>query len=173
MIDVIFLVLTVALVIVATLAALATTSASPTVRVTANKVVNGSAAAFVTAIDQAGIVSLHAYRRYIQVLKPVRVAKGDSYGELRPHARGLRIEAEIEFDHPLIGRQSCAVDVDPDVLYVDNGQILTSVWGPAHKDDTQYLRVFIGQLRAKIESDPAAPTIIRTEAGIGYRFSEG
>lgn len=53
-----------------------------------------------------------------------------------------------------------------------HGQILTSVWGPAHKDDTQYLRVFIGQLRAKIEDDPAAPTIIRTEAGIGYRFSE-
>jgi two-component system KDP operon response regulator KdpE len=56
---------------------------------------------------------------------------------------------------------------------VTHGQILTSVWGPAHKDDTQYLRVFIGQLRAKIESDPTAPTIIRTEAGIGYRFSEG
>jgi two-component system KDP operon response regulator KdpE len=53
-----------------------------------------------------------------------------------------------------------------------HGQILASVWGPAHKDDTQYLRVFIGQLRAKIEDDPAAPTIIRTEAGIGYRFSE-
>lgn len=51
-------------------------------------------------------------------------------------------------------------------------QILGSVWGPAHKDDTQYLRVFIGQLRAKIEEDPAAPSIIRTEAGIGYRFSE-
>ena len=56
---------------------------------------------------------------------------------------------------------------------VTHGQILTTVWGPAHKDDTQYLRVFIGQLRAKIESDPAAPTIIRTEAGIGYRFKEG
>jgi two-component system KDP operon response regulator KdpE len=56
---------------------------------------------------------------------------------------------------------------------VTHGQILTSVWGPAHKDDTQHLRVFIGQLRAKIESDPATPTIIRTEVGIGYRFSEG
>jgi two-component system KDP operon response regulator KdpE len=56
---------------------------------------------------------------------------------------------------------------------VTHGQILTSVWGPAHKDDTQYLRVLIGQLRAKIESDPATPTIIRTETGIGYRFSEG
>ena len=52
-------------------------------------------------------------------------------------------------------------------------QILTAVWGPAHKDDTQYLRVFVGQLRGKIERDPSAPTIIRTESGIGYRFSEG
>jgi two-component system KDP operon response regulator KdpE len=52
-------------------------------------------------------------------------------------------------------------------------QILTAVWGPAHKDDTQYLRVFVGQLRGKIEKDASAPTIIRTESGIGYRFLEG
>jgi two-component system KDP operon response regulator KdpE len=55
---------------------------------------------------------------------------------------------------------------------VTHGRILTTVWGPAHKDDTQYLRVFIGQLRAKIENDPAAPTIIKTESGVGYRFGE-
>ena len=53
-----------------------------------------------------------------------------------------------------------------------HGQILTAVWGPAHKEDTQYLRVFIGQLRAKLEADPAAPKLIRTESGIGYRFGE-
>jgi two-component system, OmpR family, KDP operon response regulator KdpE len=53
-----------------------------------------------------------------------------------------------------------------------HGQILTSVWGPAHKEDTQYMRVFIGQLRAKLETDPASPKLIRTESGIGYRFGE-
>jgi two-component system, OmpR family, KDP operon response regulator KdpE len=53
-----------------------------------------------------------------------------------------------------------------------HGQILTAVWGPAHKEDTQYLRVFIGQLRAKLEDDPALPRLIRTESGIGYRFGE-
>jgi len=53
---------------------------------------------------------------------------------------------------------------------VTHRQILTAVWGPAHHDDTQYLRVFIGQLRAKIEPDPANPSIIRTEAGAGYRL---
>ncbi|HEY8065793.1 MAG TPA: response regulator transcription factor [Methylosinus sp.] len=51
-----------------------------------------------------------------------------------------------------------------------HSQILSSVWGPAHRQDTQYLRVFIGQLRAKIEDDPAAPKIVLTEPGVGYRF---
>jgi len=51
-------------------------------------------------------------------------------------------------------------------------QILAAVWGPAHTDDTQYLRVFVGQLRGKIDSDPAKGSLIRTEPGIGYRFSE-
>jgi two-component system, OmpR family, KDP operon response regulator KdpE len=51
-------------------------------------------------------------------------------------------------------------------------QLLTAVWGPAHRDDAQYLRVFIGQLRAKIEDDPALPRLILTELGAGYRFAE-
>src|ERR1700674_5045073 len=76
-------------------------------------IMDGSAAPFGARIDQAGIVTLPASRRYIQVLKPVRVAKGDCYGELRPHLRGLRVETEIEFDHPLIGRQTVALDVEP------------------------------------------------------------
>lgn len=77
-------------------------------------IMDGSAEPFVAAIDQAGIAALPAARRYIQVLKPVRVAKGESFGELRPHLRGLRIETEIEFDHPLIGRQRFAVELEPD-----------------------------------------------------------
>ena len=48
-------------------------------------------------------------------------------------------------------------------------QILTEVWGPAHSADTQYLRVFIGQLRQKLEADPSEPILILTEPGIGYR----
>jgi two-component system KDP operon response regulator KdpE len=49
-------------------------------------------------------------------------------------------------------------------------EILREVWGPAHSDDTQYLRVFVGQLREKLEKDPSSPTIITTEPGIGYRM---
>lgn len=51
-------------------------------------------------------------------------------------------------------------------------QILTAVWGPAHERDTQYLRVYVAQLRQKLETDPAAPKLILTEPGIGYRFAE-
>src|SRR5713101_9143229 len=74
-------------------------------------IMDGSAAPFVAAIEQAGIVTLAAPRRYIQILKPVRVTFDDAYGELRPHAGGFRLEIEIEFDHPLIRRQALALDL--------------------------------------------------------------
>lgn len=48
--------------------------------------------------------------------------------------------------------------------------LLVSIWGPAHKEDTQYLRVFIGHLRQKIEPDPSMPRLLLTEPGVGYRF---
>ncbi len=49
--------------------------------------------------------------------------------------------------------------------------ILEQVWGPAFSDETQYTRVYVGQLRKKIEDDPSNPKIILTESGIGYRLS--
>src|SRR5512135_609956 len=55
---------------------------------------------------------------------------------------------------------------------VTHKQILTAVWGPAHTEDTQYLRVYIGQLRQKIEERPDDPRIVLTEPGIGYRIAE-
>ena len=55
---------------------------------------------------------------------------------------------------------------------VTHKQILTAVWGPAHTEDTQYLRVYIGQLRQKVEVHADDPRIILTEPGIGYRIAE-
>ena len=75
-------------------------------------IMDGSSDAFVAAIDRAGIVALDEPRRYIKVLKPVRVVRGDAFGELLPNDRGFRVEVAIEFDHPLVGRQSCDMDVD-------------------------------------------------------------
>jgi UDP-3-O-[3-hydroxymyristoyl] N-acetylglucosamine deacetylase len=77
-------------------------------------IMDGSAAAFVAAIDQAGVVGQSAPRRFIQVLKPVQVAMGDCYGELRPHAAGFRAEVEIDFANPVIGRQQYAFDLNPE-----------------------------------------------------------
>lgn len=76
-------------------------------------IMDGSAEDFVTAIDRVGLELTAAPRRFIKVLKPVRVANGRSYGELRPYDRGMRFEIEIAFDHALIGRQSMAFDLDP------------------------------------------------------------
>jgi two-component system KDP operon response regulator KdpE len=55
---------------------------------------------------------------------------------------------------------------------ITHKQILAAVWGPAHTEDTQYLRVYIGQLRQKVEAHPDDPRIILTEPGIGYRIAE-
>lgn len=49
-------------------------------------------------------------------------------------------------------------------------EILKAVWGAAHCDDTTYLRVYIGQIREKIEARPSHPVFITTEPGIGYRM---
>ena len=49
-------------------------------------------------------------------------------------------------------------------------QLLQAVWGPNHAEDTHYLRVYMGQLRKKVEQDPAKPRHLITETGIGYRF---
>jgi len=51
-----------------------------------------------------------------------------------------------------------------------HGQLLRAVWGEAQAEEVQYLRVFIGHLRQKLEADPAAPKFIVTEPGVGYRF---
>jgi len=49
-------------------------------------------------------------------------------------------------------------------------QLLEAVWGPSHREDVQYLRVYIAQLRAKLGDDPAQPRFISSEQGIGYRL---
>lgn len=82
-------------------------------------IMDGSAAPFVEAIDLAGVTTLPARRRSIKVLKPVRVNVDGCHGELRPYARGLRVETEIEFNHPLIGRQAFATDVEPQTFRRD------------------------------------------------------
>jgi two-component system KDP operon response regulator KdpE len=55
---------------------------------------------------------------------------------------------------------------------VTHRQLLKEVWGPDSVQETHYLRVYMGHLRHKIESDPAQPRILLTEPGVGYRLAE-
>ena len=49
-------------------------------------------------------------------------------------------------------------------------QLLRAVWGPSHSEDTHYVRIYMGHLRAKLEADPSQPRHLLTELGVGYRF---
>ena len=55
---------------------------------------------------------------------------------------------------------------------VTQQQLLTEVWGPVYSDRVEYLRVYVGQIRRKLEIDHRRPELIMTESGIGYRFRE-
>lgn len=58
---------------------------------------------------------------------------------------------------------------NPDCV-LTHRQLLKDVWGPTHAEDSHYVRVYMGQLRKKIENDPSRPQHIITESGVGYRF---
>jgi len=75
-------------------------------------IMDGSSAPFIDAIDQVGIAPLAVKRRYIRVVKPVRIESGASWAEFTPYD-GMRFEVEIDFDCPLIGRQSWKGDLTP------------------------------------------------------------
>ena len=55
-------------------------------------------------------------------------------------------------------------------MVVTHRQLLTEVWGPTHGDDTHYLRIYMKQLRDKLEADPLQPRHLLTETGVGYRL---
>ncbi len=90
----------------------------------------------------------------------------------------------IDFARHHVARRGATVHLTPKefdllaLLMRNPGKVLThryllhEIWGPANVTDSQYLRVFIGQLRGKLEDNPADPVLILTEPGVGYRFAE-
>jgi two-component system KDP operon response regulator KdpE len=92
---------------------------------------------------------------------------------------------DLEIDRGLrqVARQGRRVRLTPtefrllEVLAEEPGRVvptrelLTRVWGEAYVDDLQYVRVYIGYLRAKLGDDPRAPSLIRTQWGVGYRLA--
>jgi UDP-3-O-[3-hydroxymyristoyl] N-acetylglucosamine deacetylase len=81
-------------------------------------ILDGSAEMFVEAFDQAGIETLSVKRRYIRVMKPVRIESGASWAEFRPYS-GTRFEIEIDFESPAIGRQLFASDMNAEIFRRD------------------------------------------------------
>ena len=124
------------------------------------------------------------------------VTKPFGIGELRARLRvamrragdtSSRYEVDgllIDIDHRKVRRDEADVHLTPIEFallarlarsagrVVTHRQILADVWGPEHVDDTHYLRIYMGQLRAKIERDPAVPRFLLTETGVGYRLAD-
>ena len=78
-------------------------------------IMDGSSAPFVDAIDEVGLRELQAPRKFIKVLKPIRVQDGDCWGEIAPHS-GFHLDVEINFDTPVIGAQRMAVEMTPGIF---------------------------------------------------------
>jgi two-component system KDP operon response regulator KdpE len=124
------------------------------------------------------------------LIKPFRT------GELLARIRSALREVSEEEDNPVIKYNELYIDLSArtvkknheiikltateysllSLLAKNQGKVLThqyllrEVWGPGYVSQTQYLRVFIAQLRKKIEKDPNSPEFILTESGVGYRF---
>jgi UDP-3-O-[3-hydroxymyristoyl] N-acetylglucosamine deacetylase len=75
-------------------------------------IMDGSSEPFVNAIDMAGVRQLPEPRQYIRVLRPVRVEEGDMVAEFTPY-NGFKVDIEIDFETPVIGRQRMSIDVTP------------------------------------------------------------
>ena len=75
-------------------------------------IMDGSSQAFVTAIDEVGTRTSMAKRKYIKVLKPVRVDEGDCWGELVPHS-SFHLDVQIDFEAEVIGSQRMACEMSP------------------------------------------------------------
>ena len=120
-----------------------------------------------------------------ELMARLRAALRHAAKDARPPTRVEIDGLVIDIGKRLVSRDGRAIKLTPkefDLLallakfvgrVVTHRQVLAAIWGPAHVDDTQYLRVFIGQLRAKIARDPTEPSVIKTEPGVGYRLVEG
>jgi UDP-3-O-[3-hydroxymyristoyl] N-acetylglucosamine deacetylase len=78
-------------------------------------ILDGTSARFIDAFDDAGMVVQKSKRRFIRILKTVRVEAGGSWGEFQPYS-GTRFEVEIDFECPLIGRQKFGSDMSEDTF---------------------------------------------------------
>ena len=94
-------------------------------------------------------------------------------------------DVEIDLERRRVRRARDEIHLSPkeyDVLaelakrpdrVIGHRQLLRTVWGPAHEDHVDYLRIVVRNLRQKLEGDPARPRLITNEPGVGYRLAAG
>lgn len=119
-----------------------------------------------------------------ELLARIRVALRHAAGQPAEAVVQIR-DLRIDFERRLVRRGDEDIHLTPteyEVLkylaqhpgkVVTHRMLLQRVWGPEHADETQYLHVFMSQLRRKLEPDPGRPQYILTEPGVGYRFAFG
>ncbi|MDQ8029441.1 MAG: response regulator transcription factor [Brevundimonas sp.] len=117
-----------------------------------------------------------------ELLARVRAALRQTADHVAPTGPITLGDVTIDLDRRLVLRGGSPVRLTPkeyDVLahlaryvgkVIGHRDLLTAVWGAAHAEDTQYLRVVVGQLRHKLEADPGQPRLIQTEPAVGYRL---
>lgn len=120
-----------------------------------------------------------------ELLARLRVALRHADGGNQEDARAVIVLGELTIDLPRrrVFRATQEIHLTPleyrllTLLARHAGKVLThrqllkEVWGPAHVDETHYVRIYMKQLRHKLEADPARPCYLLTEAGIGYRLN--
>jgi two-component system, OmpR family, KDP operon response regulator KdpE len=119
-----------------------------------------------------------------ELLARIRAALRRSEGRgLEPHGRVQRGELTIDFDVHRVYRNDLEIHLTPKefelltLLALHSGRVLThrailkSIWGVNGLDQQEHLRVLVGQLRKKLEQDPAHPRYVITEPWVGYRFA--
>jgi len=119
-----------------------------------------------------------------ELLARIRVALRHRGSTLQPALRHIERDGlTIDLDDRRVERNGAPVHLTPTEFallarlvrsggrIVTHRQLLADVWGAEHVDDTHYLRLYMGQLRAKLEQSPSEPRFLLTEIGVGYRFA--
>ncbi len=119
-----------------------------------------------------------------ELLARVRAVLRRTQGETLSQEKGIKQfgDIEIDLDGHVVRLRGVEVRLSPTEfaflkqLVINVGKVVTqrtllqSIWGPQYTGETEYLRVYINRLRQKLERDPANPSYLLTEPGVGYRF---
>lgn len=141
----------------------------------------------IAALDAGADDYVHKPFNTGELIARVRVALRHAARQAQPGAESTIVAGEISIDlrNRIVTRSGQEVHLTPleyklltvlarhEGMVMTHRQLLREVWGPGHAEDSTYLRMFVRQLRQKLEANPANPIHLVTEIGVGYRFKAG